>query len=106
MQPTKTKITTVIKEYIKLFPQEYEAFLNSTRAKQDNVANKYAELGNADQLVRHLFDVPATLHTALRSNLTDEEFSWLFSLNEYERKRAGLTWFIRAFPQFKITKDF
>ena len=68
--------------------------------------NKYAEFQRSEQLVRHLFDIPETLFYAIKRTLTDEEHDWLFSRNSYERKRAGLSWFLKEFPQFKITKDF
>lgn len=106
MKQTKERIVTCVREYKKLFPMEYEAFINSVRVKQDNKVNKYAEFGASDQMVRHLFDVPETLYFIFQRHLRDEEFNWLFSRGDFERKRAGLTWFIKTFPEFKITKDF
>jgi len=107
MQSTKEKIKTVIKEYIKIFPTEYEYFQQSIRIKQDNLQTEWAELNApSEQIVRHLMDMPETLYIALRQNLNKQELDWLFSREEYKGKRAGIMWFIRAFPQFKITKDF
>ncbi len=106
MQSTKERIKKVVKEYIKMFPLEYEQFLNSHRQKQDNKINEFAEFKQHDQLVRHLFDIPETLFMALRMKLTTEQFDWMYGFNEYEGNRAGVTWFIRTFPQFKITEDF
>lgn len=105
MQSTKERIKKCVEEYIRLFPLEYEQFKTSTRIKQDSLLTEFAEL-KGDQMVRHLFDVPETLYYILMRRLTDEEMDWLYSRNAYERKRDGLTWFIRTFPQFRITKDF
>lgn len=106
MQSTKDRIKAVVKEYTRVFPLEYEQFLNSHRIKQDTKMNEFAEFKKHGQLVRQLFDVPETLYLALKMKLTEEQFDWLYGFNEFEGKREGLTWFIRTFPQFKITKDF
>jgi hypothetical protein len=106
MQSTKEKIKKVVIEYMKLFPAEYDAFLNSVRQKNEAKSNAYAEIKGGDQMVRHLFDIPETLYYCFRTNLTDDEFNWIFGTNDHKKQRAGLSWFIRTFPQFKITKDF
>lgn len=106
MQSTKARITKVIKEYIKTFPVEYEQFLMSHRKKQDNKTNKWGEFKQSDQMVRHLFDIPESLFMALKMKLTDDQFNWFYGFGDYEGKRDGVTWFIRNFPQFKITDDF
>lgn len=106
MKRAKEQIAATVKEYQRLFPREYEAFLASTRKKQDNLLNEFAEMKGSEQLVRHLFDLPETLHYALQRALTDEEYDWLYCRGQYERRREGLSWFIRTFPQFKITADF
>lgn len=106
MQSTKERIKKVVREYIKMYPLEYEQFLSSHRKKQDNKINEFAEFKRSNQLIRHLFDIPETLYFALKLKLQPEQFDWLYGFNEYEGQRAGLTWFIRTFPQFKITEDF
>lgn len=106
MDSTKDKVKKVVEEYIKTFPLEYENFLMSHRQKQDNKINAFAELKGHDQLIRHLFDVPENLYFALKLNLQEEELGWLFGTGVYERTYIGVSWFIKAFPQFKITKDF
>jgi hypothetical protein len=106
MTSAKTKVKTAIEEYIRLFPQEYEAFTKSHRQKEANKENEFAEFNRSEQIVRHLFDLPEVLHHSIQKLLTDEEYDWLYSRNAYEQKRQGLTWFVRTYPQFKITKDF
>lgn len=106
MQSTKDRIKKVVQEYRKMYPLEYQDFLASHRQKQDTKMNEFAEFKQHSQLVRHLFDVPETLYFALKLKLTEEQFDWLYGFNEFEGQRAGVTWFIRTFPQFKITEDF
>lgn len=106
MQSTKNKIKDAVSEYIRLFPNEYAAFLASHRMKANNLQNDFAELKGSDQMVRHLVDVPETLFFIIKRNLNEQEYAWLYSLDDYKGKRAGMAWFLRAFPQFKITKDF
>ena len=107
MQSAKTKVETAVKEYRRLFPIEYQAFLDSTRKKTDNLDTRWAEVKGAEhQIVRALFDMPEVLYHSIVQLLTDDEADWLFSRNAYKNQPAGLSWFIRKFPQFKITEDF
>lgn len=85
-----------------MFPTEYSNFLMSHREKQDNKVNKFAELKGSDHVIRHLTDMPESLYMALQLNLNAEEWDWLF----LSSKRDGMAWFMKTFPQFKITADF
>jgi hypothetical protein len=105
MQTAKEKIKITVNEYKRMFPLEYETFLTSTRKKADSTENDFAELKKSDMISRHLFDLPEILHYALQRQLTDEEYDWLYSRGAYTGRREGLAWFIKAFPQFKITKE-
>jgi len=109
MKRAKEQVEAVVKEYIKLFPAEYKNFLNATAAKVDNLGidNDFAEVKGSDMVVRHLFDLPETLHFALQRGLTQEEYDWLYSRGAYEKsKNPGLLWFMNRFPMFSITKEF
>lgn len=106
MDATKELVKKVIREYMRVFPIEYEQFLNSHRKKQDNTINEFAEFTQHDQLVRHLFDVPESLYLALKMKLPSEDFDWLFGTGVYEKSYEGVKWFMKNYPQFKITKDF
>ena len=106
MDATKERVKKVVREYIRVFPFEYDQFLQSHKIKQENKINEFAEFKQHDQLVRHLFDIPESLYLAMKMQLSDEQFCWVFGTGEYEGNYAGVTWFIKMFPQFKITKDF
>jgi len=104
VEKAKTKITEIIKQYIRLFPSEYEAFKRSVAPKKEN---DFAEIKGSDIIERQLYELPETLHYALRKGLEIEEWAWLQNdtLYGYARNRGGVRWFIRAFPEFKITKE-
>jgi hypothetical protein len=106
MKNTKKKIEEAVKQYTQMFPSEYAAFLKSHKIKQDDKLNDFAEVKGGDHLVRHLMDMPETLYFALKQNLLEDEMDWLFSKNTHVGKREGISWFIRRFPQFRITADF
>lgn len=106
MDATKERVKKIIREYIRMFPTEYEDFMSAQRVRQENKVDKFAELKGHDQLVRHLVEIPESLNLALKMKLEQEQFDWLFGFNEYEGHYNGFTWFIKLFPQFKITEEF
>lgn len=106
MDATKERIKKVIREYIRTFPVEYEEFMSAQRVRQENKINKFADFKGSDQIVRHLVEIPESLNLALKMKLEQEQFDWLFGFNEYEGKYNGFSWFIKMFPQFKITDEF
>lgn len=106
MQVTKNKIEQAVRQYTQMFPSEYKAFLKSHRVKEHNKINEWADFKASDQMVRHLLDMPETLYFALKQSLTTEEMDWLYGKNTHFGKREGIKWFMKRFPQFKITKEF
>ncbi len=106
MHATKERAKKVVREYMKLFPIEYEQFLNSHRQKQENKINDFAEFKGHDQIVRHLFDIPESLYLAFKLKMSGDEFDWIFGTGVYEGKYEGVNWFMKNFPQFKISKEF
>lgn len=106
MKTAQEKIKQQVALYIKLCPIEYAAFLESTRKKKDNIENEWGELKKSDVIQRHVFDLPESLHYMLQDALDQDEFDWFLGRGTYERSHAGLSWFVRSYPQFRITKDF
>lgn len=106
MQSAKHKVKTCVKEYIRLFPQEYDAFLNSVRVKVNKAENKWASTKKTDMLERHVIDMPEVLYFSIHNLLTEEEEDWLYSRNAYQKNFAGMNWFCKTFPEFKITENF
>ena len=103
---TKDKIKKMIKEYVKLFPDEYKLFIDSVRAKQQEKDTKFAEAKGSEVIDRHLFDMPESLFIALKKIMTDEEWEWLFANGQYAKDYRGIKWFMRTFKQFNISEDF
>jgi len=96
---TEKKIVGVVKEYIRLFPSEFEDFKGVMRQKKrkiDGVSNKFAQVQGSDIIERHLAEWPETLEMALRLQLHKDEYDWL-------RTTKGISWFLKKFPVFRIT---
>lgn len=108
MTRAKEQIREIVKEYKKLFPAEYKQFLVSNRKRIDDlgVSNDFAEVKGSEMVMRHLFELPETMFYAIKRGLTEQEFNWLFSRDEFEKKREGQKWFMREFPEFKVSRDF
>lgn len=108
MDGTKTKITTLVQEYKKLFKAEYNSFLKSNAIRVGKIegSNKFAEMKGSQQVVRHMIEVPETLYYAFVRGLSDNELDWLYSRNQYEKDFKGMKWFMESFPEFKVSKDF
>lgn len=106
MEETKDKIKKMIREYIKLFPDEYTQFLDSVKAKRISKGTKFAETKGMEMLDRHLFDMPESLFIALKKIMTDEEWEWLFANGKYAKDFHGIKWFMKTFEQFNISEDF
>lgn len=106
MENTKKKITQAVKEYKRIFPDEYEMFLTSFRKKQDTKRDRWAQVKGADVVTRQLIEIPESLHVALDLNLTVEEKDWLYARNDYQSNWSGMKWFMERFPEFKLTADY
>lgn len=108
MDRAKAQIAEIVKEYKKLFPAEYKAFLKSNAIKLGQLegSNKFAELKGSEQVIRHLTDVPETLYYALVRGLTDMELDWLFARNQFKKDYRGMKWFMETYQEFKVTRDF
>lgn len=96
MQEAKNKITQGVKDYIKLFPGEYQDVIKDIKKKKA-VTNKFAELKGTDVVQRLLFEIPETLFTIINTRLTDEEKKW------FESVEAG-RWFAQSFRQFTVAE--
>lgn len=99
--PTQQKIRGVVKEYVRIFNAEFEAFKTSHAEKMnkiDRVSNKFAEMDGSDTIERQLAEWPETLENAFRLQLTYDEYQYLRSLK-------GMFWFLQEFPVFRVTQS-
>ena len=94
----KQKIDKSVKDYIQMFPEEFEAFKKAHRIKVDMQANKFASSERDSMVERALHDVPETLYSSLRLKLNDDEFNYFPS-------KAGARWFAKKYPVFAVAKE-
>lgn len=107
MQTAKEKITTAVREYQRLFPDEYQNFLKSNAVTINKLNDKWGSTGKGDHAIeRHLFDTPEKLYYAINQILSAEELDWFFNRGAFIKNTEGIKWFIETFPQFKVTKQF
>lgn len=96
---TQLKISQLVAEYKRVFPDEYEDFLKYAQYVRDTQATKYAELNMPESLVqRKLGEVPETLFTALQMKLYPNEM-------EYFKSKEGSRWFYKKHKEFRISKE-
>lgn len=106
MVSAKEKIKTSVDEYIKLFPDEFEAFKTAIHEKREATTG-FAEVGGTEIIQRALYELPEVLYYALRRTLTNEEWWWFQGDTQRGADRnQGPGWFVRTFPVFKITKEY
>lgn len=106
METAKHKIETAVKEYTRLFPEEYRLFKKATVEKVSRLKDDFATTGQSNVIERHLYDVPEQLHSAIYQILTDQEYDWYTGRGEFQGSLSAAQWFIGRFPEFKITSEF
>lgn len=93
----KKRITSIVQDYKKIFPSDYNNFLVGIRLKRDLQRTKFGELSQEDYVVRILFDCPETLDSMLKLSLSPEGWSWFTS-------KKGGRWFAKTFKEFSISE--
>ena len=107
MFTAKQKIDIAVQEYIKLFPQEFEAFKRGREFTIKNQTDKWASANLKESAIeRHLFDLPERLHSAIHNNLDDNEREWFTATGDCKGNFEGIQWFMMKYPIFSITKEF
>lgn len=102
MQSAKVRIKFIVKEYIRLFPGEFEAFKDGMNAVRAMASDDFATL-KGTVYTRALYEMPETLQTMLVKGLTDEEMIWLKSGVNSNPNQGG-HWFAKTFPPFCIPR--
>lgn len=104
MTSAKHKIKLAVRDYIKLFPEEWVAFKVQTESLRRTLKDqKFAEAKGTGSEMRALFEMPETLHTILVNNLDDAEMDW-FKSGGIDHKEGG-RWFAKSFPEFRIPSN-
>ena len=97
MKNLKRKIKHAVTLYKETFFDEYIIVIQQIKEYRDSLKDDFAKVDGDHVLKRELFRVPEKLYTIIVKNLSDEELQMMDS-KEYSK------WFIKEFPQFKITK--
>lgn len=95
---TKTKIRVAVKDYFRMFPEDWELCKMDIEYQRQNLLTDFAELPGTQNLKRALFSVPEKLSGMIALKLSEEERQ-LFTQKENAR------WFATEFPQFRITSQ-
>lgn len=98
MQIFKEQITKIVRDYMRTFPAEYNAFRNSVRIKKEGQSNKFGLAKETQIELRALYDIPETLDVSMSMLLSEEALQWL-------RSKEGARWFARKFPAFKVAQE-
>lgn len=84
----------LVKEYERLFPDEYTMFAIGTRAKRRQGAQT-GSLKGMDFIERVVCEWPETLDAIFKQKLTKEDEEWLYT-------KEGTRWFARTFPEYAV----
>jgi hypothetical protein len=95
---SKKAIEAVVRDYVRLAPDEFQTFREGMRMKVKNSLNNFAEMKGGDFIIRELCELPQTLYAMLKVRLTDEDFTWF-------RTREGGVWFATKFKDFRVSKQ-
>jgi hypothetical protein len=97
-QSTQSKIINAVSEYKRLFPEEFQVFLNGNRAKISKNKDKFGSFSkNIDYFERAILEYPETLFAAFKLKFTDDDWKFLDS-------KQGSRWFAKQFPEFKAAE--
>lgn len=93
----KQKITSIVAEYIKFFPEEYEAFKAGMKEKRDKTFSRTGKIEGTDVLDRPIHEIPETMYGILNLHLTADEL-------ETFQNQTMSRWFARTFKDFSVVE--
>jgi hypothetical protein len=93
----KLKITHIVTKWELDNPTEFSLFLQSRKAKTDDLKNKFAELKGHNFILRLLYEIPEGLDTSLRFGLDSFEMEFL-------KSTPGALWFAKTFKQYNVSQ--
>ena len=93
MIDAQKKIHSVVEQYKKFYPDEYEFVVKQIATKRTHLNNEFAET-KMDYAERALTEVPETLFFLLQRILSEDEMS-------YYASKQGTRWFAKTFKDFR-----
>lgn len=101
MNSAKDHITQIVRNYIRLYPEDYETVKKGIEMQRHTLVDE--EFGTAKGTgsdMRALFEIPVDLSEMLIMGLTPEEMEW-FKAGGPDRKE-GARWFAKTFKAFTL----
>ncbi len=68
------------------------------------LADNFAQVKGDHVMTRALIDMPETLHYALKTKLTDDEWKE-FTDDDQSNTSPGQRWFAKTFQDFRVTSE-
>ena len=97
MDSAKIKIENIVKDYISLFPKEYNNFKEGVKMKINLQINKFGDLTKtSDFIIRPLFEIPEVVDDLIQNRLDDNELKWF--------RNEGGKWFAKKFVAFRLVE--
>lgn len=93
------QISMAVKDYMKMFPEEYNSVLKAIKIQKNSLKTELAEIKGSHGITRALYTIPEKLHEMISTKLNNEEDE-LAKFKELDSAR----WFATKFPMFNITK--
>ncbi len=93
---TKNLLCVIVKEYKRIFPQEYSLFCDSVSQRKSNQHDDFGGFSkekSMDFIERAVGEWPDTLNTMIKMKLPDDDYKWF-------RTKPGTRWFVKRFPEF------
>jgi hypothetical protein len=98
---TKKHIEAIVKNYIRLFPEDYHIVIKGIQMQKGLHLDEFASAKKKGApYTRALFEIPVELHEMLITGLEEEEMEW-FKAGGRSRKEGAL-WFTKKFPEFAL----
>lgn len=104
MNSAKDHITQIVRNYIRLFPEDYEIVKKGIEMQRHALLDaKFGTARGTGSDMRALFEIPIDLSEMLIMGLTPEEMEW-FKAGGLDRKE-GARWFARTFKVFTLPSE-
>ena len=97
IEKAKKRIGSIVSEYIRLFPLEWEMVKQAQVKRVSNNVDEFGSFGSKDLDAHALSWIPLSLDTAFTLKLTEQENKW------FNRKEAQI-WFVPKFPAFRAAE--
>lgn len=104
MELAKKHITQIVRNYIRLYPEDYETVKKGIAMQKGLLLDaKFGTAKDTGSDMRALFEIPADLSEMLIMGLEPEEMEW-FKAGGANRKE-GARWFAETFKDFALPNE-